>query len=67
MDENVGHIIVHPAILHGIGELAGVPGSLWMRQMVLGASPEFVLFAARDVALGVPATRVDVARIWPAG
>ena len=49
------------------GELAGVPGSLWMRQMVLGASPEFVLFAARDVALGVPATRVDVDCIWPGG
>ena len=47
------------------GELAGVAGSLWMRQMVLGPSPEFVLFAARDVALSVPATRVDVACIWP--
>jgi len=31
------------------------------------ASPEFVLFAARDVALGVPAMRVDVECIWPAG
>ena len=49
------------------GELAGVPGSLWMRQMVLGSSPEFVLFAVRDVALGVPAMRVDVSCIWPAG
>ena len=47
------------------GELAGVAGSLWMRQMVLGPSPEFVLFASRDVALGVPATRIDVECVWP--
>lgn len=47
------------------GELAGVRGSLWMRQMVLGPSPEFVLFASRDVALGVPATRIDVSCVWP--
>ena len=47
------------------GELAGVPGSLWMRQMVLGPSPEFVLFAPRDVALSVAAKRVDVSCLWP--
>ena len=47
------------------GELAGVPGSLWMRQMVLGPSPEFVLFATKDVALGVPAKRIDVTCVWP--
>jgi hypothetical protein len=47
------------------GQLAGVQGSLWMRQMTLGPSLEFVLFATRDVALTVPATRVDVTCIWP--
>ncbi|HET7784349.1 MAG TPA: hypothetical protein VFL36_00110 [Myxococcales bacterium] len=47
------------------GELAGVAGSLWMRQMVLGPSPEFVLFAPRDVALSVTARRVDVSCLWP--
>ena len=47
------------------GELAGVPGSLWMRQMVLGPSPEFVLFAPRDVALSVAARRIDVSCLWP--
>ena len=43
------------------------PATLWMRQMVLGPSPEFVLFAARDVALGVPSMRLDVSCVWPAG
>ena len=69
-DARVAHWFGKPAGMRYaelFGELAGVPGSLWMRQMVLGASPEFVLFAARDVALGVPATRVDVDCIWPAG
>jgi hypothetical protein len=43
--------------------LRDVPGSLWMRQMVLGSSPEFALFTEESVP--VPATRMAIARIWP--
>jgi len=67
-DARVAHWFGKPAGMRYaelFGELAGVAGSLWMRQMVLGPGPEFVLFAARDVALGVPATRIDVRCIWP--
>ena len=68
VDAKVAHWFGKPAGMRYaelFGELAGVPGSLWMRQMVLGPSPEFVLFATRDVALGVPATRIDVSCLWP--
>jgi len=46
-------------------KLAGAPGSLWMRQMVLGPSPEFVLFAPKDVVLPFHAQRLDVSVVWP--
>ena len=68
VDAKVAHWFGKPAGMRYaelFGELAGVPGSLWMRQMVLGPSPEFVLFATRDVALGVSATRIDVSCLWP--
>jgi len=67
-DARVAHWFGKPAGMRYaelFGELAGVPGSLWMRQMTLGPSPEFVLFTPRDVALGVPATRIDVQCVWP--
>jgi len=67
-DARVAHWFGKPAgksYAELFGELAGVPGSLWMRQMVLGPSPELVLFAAREVALSVPATRIAVRCIWP--
>jgi len=46
VDAKVAHWFGKPAGMRYaelFGELAGVPGSLWMRQMVLGPSPEFVL------------------------
>ena len=46
-------------------KLANLPGSIWMRQMVLGPSPEFVLFALGDIALPFPAVRSDVFSVWP--
>lgn len=45
--------------------LANLPGSIWMRQMVLGPSPEFVLFALGDIALPFPAVRSDVFCVYP--
>lgn len=45
--------------------LSRVPGSLWMRQMVLGPAREFVLFASSEVDLPFPALRSGVARVWP--
>jgi hypothetical protein len=67
-DARVAHWFGKPAgkrYAELFGELAGVPGSLWMRQMVLGPSPEFVLFAVREVPLSVPATRIAVRCVWP--
>ena len=43
----------------------GLPGSLWMRQMVLGPSPEFVLFALANIALPFPAVRANLFSVWP--
>lgn len=45
--------------------LSSLPGSLWLRQMVLGPSPEFVLFAERELALPVEARVAQVTRVWP--
>ncbi len=39
-------------------------GSLWMRQMVLGPSPEFVLFTASETTLPVPARTYAVERVY---
>jgi len=46
--------------------LSRVPGSFWMRQMVLGPAPEFALFASMEVELPVPAVHYEIARVWPA-
>lgn len=46
-------------------KLTDVPGSLWMRQMVLGPSPEFVLFALGAIALPFPAVRANVFCVYP--
>ena len=46
-------------------KLRNLPGSLWMRQMVLGPSPEFALLALANIALPFPAIRANVLSVWP--
>jgi hypothetical protein len=45
--------------------LKALPGSVWMRQMVLGPSPEFVVFADRELTLHVAAQSFPVTPVWP--
>lgn len=49
-----------------IRPLKAQPGSLWMRQMVLGPSPEFVLFSERELKLPVEARTARLRRVFPA-
>ncbi len=56
IDENVGQVIVHPAILHGIGTLAGVP----MRGQVVHAGLEHTygyLFSTLETPYGAKRDR----------
>lgn len=48
--------------------VADAKGGLWMRQMVLGPTPEFCLRSAAPVELPPPiaARRLSLAPVWPA-
>ena len=48
--------------------VSGAGGALWMRQMVLGPTPEFCLQSARPAALPAPiaALSLTLSPVWPA-
>lgn len=58
------------AALFGILEpmVRSVPGGLWMRQMVLGPTPEFCLTSEAPIALppSIDAKYLALAPVWPA-
>lgn len=45
--------------------LVKLRGSLWLRQLALGPSPELVLFADAETALPVSSLVVPLRRVWP--
>lgn len=49
--------------------VSGAGGALWMRQMVLGPTPEFCLQSMAPVELPpvISASRISLLPVWPAG
>jgi hypothetical protein len=58
----------YAALFELLRPLTGSAGALWMRQLVLGPTPEFCLQSASPVALppSIDAKYLALAPVWPA-